>query len=188
MPTINQTIKKVKGFARLVNGWHYGEGTPAVPEIIKLAENFLLKAEDWGLIEANAFPGIDGQIELTFYVKDKTFAFTFDLDNTFSITEETAGNIISDIYGQSYKVAEETLWQISLENQTISGSSTLDIGIQETKDLEPLPSSGHQQNKTPYEVYLLSRQNASQRASERFVNISRIFTARSPVNRPSFCR
>lgn len=187
MPTINQTIKKIYNFAQLPKGWHYGEGEAPSSHTIKEAEEFLLKAEGWGIAEANSFPGIDGQIELTFYVGNKTFAFMFELDNTFSITEEIKGEIISDVYEQPYKVAEEKLWEISLENQTISDSSILDIGTQGTKDLEVPHFSVHQQNKTRYEVSLLYRQNAYHIASAQSVNISDIFTAPSPATRLSFC-
>lgn len=187
MPTINQTIRKINNFVYLPAGWHYGEGESPDSQIIEDAENFLRLAEGWGISEANAFPGIDGQIELTFYVKEKTFAFVFDIDNTFSITEEVKGKIISDIYEQPYKVAEDKLWDISQENQTISDSSTYGIGIQEIKDLELPVSSVPQRKETRLEVSRLFRQNASKTVNAQFVSIYHTFTATSSVTQTFSC-
>ncbi|MCA1640068.1 MAG: hypothetical protein LC768_17395, partial [Acidobacteria bacterium] len=133
------------------------------------------------------FPGIDGQIELTFYVGDKTFAFLFEEDGYISITKESKGQIIWDIYEQSYEVAEEILWEISQESQIISVSSISSTGTLETKDSEVHSFNVHQKNKTPLEVFQLSRQNASKKVNEQFVNIYRTFTAQSQATQPSFC-
>jgi len=135
MPTIEQTIQKVRNFAKLPVGWHYGEGGPINTSFIERMEKFLSIASGWGIEEANAFPGVDGQIELTFYLGNKTFAFMFETDNSVSITEEIKGNIISDVYEQPYGVAEEKLWELSQKTQIIYDSSTLDIGTPERIDL-----------------------------------------------------
>jgi hypothetical protein len=187
MPTINQTIQKINNFALLPAGWHYGEGEAPDSQLIEDAENFLRLAEGWGISEANAFPGIDGQIEITLYVKEKTFAFMFDIDNTFSITEEVKGKIVSDIYEQPYRVAEDKLWDISQENQIISDSSISDIGTQETKDLELPVSSVPQRKETRLEVSRLFRLNASKTVNSQFVSIYHTFTAPSSATQPFFC-
>lgn len=133
MPTIQQTINKIQTFGKLPEGWHYGEGVSANIETIKIARYFLVKATLWGLKEADAFPGIDGQIEVTLYSGNKTLSVMFEIDNTVSIVEEINNEIIWDDYEQPYKVAEQKLWELSQENQTIYDLSTLGIGTQETK-------------------------------------------------------
>ncbi|MCA1622794.1 MAG: hypothetical protein LC778_03180 [Acidobacteria bacterium] len=104
-----------------------------------------------------------------------------------SITKESKGQIIWDIYEQSYEVAEEILWEISQESQIISVSSISSTGTLETKDSEVHSFNVHQKNKTPLEVFQLSRQNASKKVNEQFVNIYRTFTAQSQATQPSFC-
>ena len=188
MPTINQTIRKINSFAGLPIGWHYGDGEPPSTQIIEDAENFVRLANLFGLSEANAFPGVDGQIELTFYVNEYTYAFMFEINGTISIVKEKIGEIIWDEYEQSYAVALDKLWTISQENQTTSDSFILGIGTQKISDLGLHSSNDPQPSKTRKEVSRLYQLNVSKKVNEAFVNISDTFTAQSQPVPQSFCR
>jgi hypothetical protein len=187
MPTINQTIQKVRSFAKLPLGWHYGEGDSISTDKITQTEKFLLTAEGWGIDEANAFPGVDGQIELTFYFGEKTFAFMFEVDNTVSITEEIKGEIISDVYDQPYEVAEQKLWELSQKNQIIYDLSTSSIGIQETKDLEVRRFNVRRKTKTHNAVYRSSQRSVYWRPKEQSASTSHTSIALSRTTSSSFC-
>ncbi len=185
MPTINQTIQKVHSFAELPLGWYYGEGEPPNIDKIQQVERFLLSAEQLGIEEANAFPGAHGQIEVTFYFDQKTYAFMFETDDRVSITEEKRGEIISDIYDQPYEVAEEKLWELSQKIQTIYDSSTLNIGTQLIKDLGVRRFNAPQKSKIRYVGSHSFPQNASLTQNAQSVSTSRTTTVRSQAT-PSF--
>lgn len=187
MPTINQTIQKIRSFAQLSEGWHYGEGVPVNPNSGEKAERFLLTAEAWGIEEANAFPGIDGEVELTFYLGDKTFAFLFELDGTVSITEERGDKIISDVYEQPYQVAEQKLWELSQKMQTIYVSFTLDIGTRVIKDLGQRLSVAHPKKKIRNAGSRSSQYPVYWRQKEPSASTSDTFTVPSQATRLSSC-
>ncbi|HEX8399920.1 MAG TPA: hypothetical protein VF644_20990, partial [Pyrinomonadaceae bacterium] len=187
MPTIEQTMQKVRNFAKLPIGWHYGEGEPIDTSFIERAEKFLSTASGWGIEEANAFPGADGQIEVTFYFGNKTFAFMFETDNTVSITEEIKGEIISDVYEQPYEAAEQKLWELSQKTQIIYDSSTLDIGTQEIIDLEARRFSVRRRTKTRFAVFQSSRLSAYWKLGEQSASTSPTSTAQLPVTQLSSC-
>ena len=187
MSTINRTIEKVKSFGDLPDGWHYGEGEAVSPHQIKRAERFLLLAEIWGFEEANAFPGVDGQIELTFYPDDRTFALMFETDGTVSITEEIAGEIISDVYEQTAQVAEQRLWELSQRNQIIYDLSISGIGIREKTGSGLRRSSVPRKNKTRFAVSRSSRPPAYWKPRKQSVSTSRTITVPWRVTPSSFC-
>jgi hypothetical protein len=88
MPTIQQTIQKVREFAELPNGWHFGDGmAPPQPRIDK-AILIISRARLLGLERANAFPGVDGQIEVTFYDDGRMLEITIEADNSLTIAED----------------------------------------------------------------------------------------------------
>lgn len=88
MPTTEQTFKLLDEFAKLPAGWHYGEGCAPRFETLKGAREFLSRAVSLGATATNAFPGVDGEIALTFYLGKKYLEVVFELNDTFTVTEE----------------------------------------------------------------------------------------------------
>jgi len=88
MPTIAQTIEKVDSFAKLQIGWHFGEGAPLTERLRKKAIEFLRYAEISGIARANAFPGVAGQIQVTFYYEDSMLELNIEGDGTVTIAED----------------------------------------------------------------------------------------------------
>jgi hypothetical protein len=88
MPTITETIQKVNEFAQLREGWHFGEGLPPSPERIDQAVNFLEYASFSDIDRVNAFPGIRGQLEITFYSEDRMLEITIESDDSITIAED----------------------------------------------------------------------------------------------------
>lgn len=178
MPTINQTIQKIRKFANLPSGWHYGSGTAIDSNELNRVEEFLLEADRLELFEANAFPQESGEIEVTIYQGDKTFAFLFDED-VVTITEECGSEILSDEYGKSFVDAEQKLWEISQKNQTvevslapqtISALSTSVSGMFETKNLETQLLAALRKTTTRNRASQLSRQDVFWSPPEQSAN------------------
>lgn len=95
MPTIGQTIQKVNEFSALREGWHFGEGVPPSPERINQAVSFLEYASFNDIERANAFPGIGGQVEITFYIRDCMLEITIESDDSITIAEDREHEQIS---------------------------------------------------------------------------------------------
>lgn len=95
MPTVQETIQKVNEFQQLPIGWHFGEGVPPPPERVRQAVNFLLFASVLGLERSNAFPGIRGQVEITFYKADRVLEITLESDDSITIAEDSDNNQIA---------------------------------------------------------------------------------------------
>ena len=88
MPTIQETIQKVREFVALSEGWHFGEGVPPSEARIDQAAAFLEYASLSSIERANAFPGIQGQVEVTFYSADRMLEITIEPDSSITIAED----------------------------------------------------------------------------------------------------
>ena len=88
MPTISETIQKVNEFAELPNGWHFGEGVPPSEDAREQAIKFLKAAQWLGIKRTNAFPGIRGQVQVTFYHGERMLELTLETDNSLTIAED----------------------------------------------------------------------------------------------------
>jgi hypothetical protein len=113
MPTIQQTIQKAREFTGLPEGWHFGDGVPVPQERINKAVRFLLAAHRLGLERANAFPGVGGQVEITFYDGDRMLEITIELDGSITIAEDRGQE---QIYFREYCSRDDAyrrLWEFS---------------------------------------------------------------------------
>ena len=88
MPTVPETKAKLISFAELENGWHYGEGVPAKPEVIASALAILDKLSSVGIERVNAFPGIAGEARVTAYIEDDYHEFTVETNGIISYVHE----------------------------------------------------------------------------------------------------
>jgi hypothetical protein len=124
MPTLQNTIQKVKGFVELPDGWHFGDGVPAPRDRIEQAVRFLEFANQLGLGRANAFPGITGQVEITFYYADRMLEVTIESDDSITIAEDQGREQVSFEENRSKRSVYEKLQEFS---QNIWASSDLFI-------------------------------------------------------------
>jgi len=88
MPTINETIEKVRQFASLPEGWCFGEAGPISNESVSYAFAFLAAGRAFGLERANAFPGASGQVQITFYVNLRMLELTIETDQSITLAED----------------------------------------------------------------------------------------------------
>jgi hypothetical protein len=127
MPTVANTINKVNSFGELSNGWHFGEGVSPSKQIRELAIKFLRVAEIMGINRTNAFPGVDGQIQVTFYHEDSMLEVTLEPDGSFTLAEDEGSTQSLFEEGASRSKAYARLREFSDKIWDSSESSTVNI-------------------------------------------------------------
>lgn len=113
MPTVQSTIRKVREFANLSEGWHFGEGVPPSRENLSTAHGLLVNAEELGFDEADAFPGIDGEIQIAIYRGDDDLEFTIETHGTITFVHDENGKELRYERGLSLDDAIQTLVRVS---------------------------------------------------------------------------
>lgn len=132
MPTVQETIQKAREFIALPAGWHFGEGVPPSQARISQAIHFLEFAEQYDISRANAFPGVRGQVEVTFYDANRMLEITIEADDTITIAEDRDREQIYFAENRSRVDAYRKLEEFS---QDIWPSSDLFIGNTMTRNL-----------------------------------------------------
>jgi hypothetical protein len=129
MPTVEQTIQKVRGFSNLPEGWHFNEGVPPTLERVERAIRFLAYAELNRLSRANAFPGTSGQIEVTFYLDTRMLEITLEADDSITIAEDVGDEQFyfeENLFTyDAYRKIEEFSQEIWLSSDLFIGSTMI---------------------------------------------------------------
>jgi hypothetical protein len=107
------TERAVLGYAKLKAGWHFGKGEAPVQDTIDLAIKLLRYATQIGLTKSDAFPGVNGEIQLSFYRGETTIELIVEPNQTVSIFYETSEHEDQPIGGRSYDETIIWLSQIS---------------------------------------------------------------------------
>ena len=71
----SDTIQRIRSFANLAVGWHYGQGNPPSADAIDRAISLVNFAQREGFHKTDAFPGIEGSILTTVYYYTFTLEF-----------------------------------------------------------------------------------------------------------------
>ncbi|MFZ2030082.1 MAG: hypothetical protein WAU68_07235 [Vitreimonas sp.] len=82
------TLRKIISFAKLEKGWHYGAGGPAAKDTLVATIKVWRQLVMWGLSRTDAFPGVDGEVQLTAYFKDNVVSITIDPTLKFAVCYE----------------------------------------------------------------------------------------------------
>lgn len=88
MPTIIETIHLLSQFRDLPVGWNFGSGVPSAPTSLAQSMLVVCKAYILGLDEIEAFPGVDGEIQVNFYKDEARLEMIFEVDGTICVTFE----------------------------------------------------------------------------------------------------
>lgn len=89
MPTIFEARKKLDEFKLLPKGWDFGQGLPVTQYIAALANGVLDAGSDFGIEEADVFPGAQGDVEVHLYHGSHYFEFIIDEDQVMFTYEDT---------------------------------------------------------------------------------------------------
>lgn len=117
MPTIEETEDKIRGFVMLPDGWHYGEGRAPSKMVIYQALLLCTEARSIGFDESNAFPGIEGEIMITFYLGTTYLELSLENNGTITFVHEEDTKEIKYEEGLSFDEVvsrlEDFKWAIS---------------------------------------------------------------------------
>jgi hypothetical protein len=167
MPTIPETIRKVREFSTLSAGWHFGEGMPIPLERVNQAASFLEFGDRQGIKRTNAFPGVHGQVEVTFYIENRMLEVTIESDDSITVAEDHASEQVSFEENLRKRAAYLRLEEFS---QNLWASSDLYIVSTTTRSEAVLllpPSTSEAENRFPLLIVI-----AREPATTHFVRIS----------------
>lgn len=91
---LQTTDQRISDFLKLPQGWHYGEGN--APNEKTVDDSLLINNQATLLgLKTEAFPGINGEIQINCYFEDKTLEFTIESTGEILFVEEESGVEIS---------------------------------------------------------------------------------------------
>ena len=91
---LQTTDQRISDFLKLPQGWHYGEGN--APKEKTVDDSLLINNQATLLgLKTEAFPGINGEIQINRYSEDKTLEFTIESTGNILFVEEESGIEIS---------------------------------------------------------------------------------------------
>lgn len=146
---LQTTDQRISDFLNLPQGWHYGEGN--APNEKTVHDSLLINNQATLLgLKTEAFPGINGEIQINCYSKNKTLEFTIESTGKILLVEEESGIEISS---QEDLTIEEALNFIRKEygkrTWSLSEQSTQVITLNTESDLAvwrsriPLTEAGY---------------------------------------------
>jgi hypothetical protein len=87
---VAKTAAKILSFTDLPVGWHYGDGEPPSKETINLALRLNQEAVVAGFEKTNAFPSVEGEIQITAWLGSLCLEFTIERDGGITFAQEQA--------------------------------------------------------------------------------------------------
>jgi hypothetical protein len=110
------TAEKISQFANLPFGWHYGFGLPPDTETIHRALLVEAALREASFQETNAFPGLDGEIQVTGYHEALCVELTVEPNSRVTFVAQQAQQEIAHedlTYAQALKRIEA--WKLGVE-------------------------------------------------------------------------
>lgn len=123
------TVRKLRSFEQLPVGWHYGSGGPASRTVIDAAVSLYEQMVSLGLTRTDAFPGAEGEIQVTAYHRQHFVAVTIDPHLAYTVCHEDGDVDCCEVEGGNRAEAIEQLREITREIWGSSVSSTPGIMI-----------------------------------------------------------
>jgi hypothetical protein len=103
------TEEKIFNFSLLKAGWNYGEGEDFSNEAIREAMELHREIIFRGFSRTDAFPGLDGEIQVTIYEGEHYFAFEREKIGTWSVTHEVNNNQVDAVPGLNFEQVKKHL-------------------------------------------------------------------------------
>jgi len=138
----NDTTQKIKGFLRLPKGWHFGKGVAPSEAIAEIAVALAAEAVAKGFRATDAFPGTDGEIQVTAYHGSKYLEFTIDVHGSITFVHEDNEQEIDFERMLSIRNALQKIpWMPRESEWHLSGLSTVTTMIRKGVGSQALPSN-----------------------------------------------
>jgi hypothetical protein len=158
---VSTTIRKIADFTRLPRGWHYGEGVPASRLLALRAVLFLSRPTlILGSVRTDAFPGINGEIQVTIYRGKSYLELTIEPNGKTTFVRENDDVEIEYQQDLSSQEIEDRLSEWEREIWGSFGSSTTATTIRLSDVLRASPSKPPRQRGTLIPAYLSSSTTA----------------------------
>jgi hypothetical protein len=120
---INPTEEKLRRFSRLREGWSFGVGAAIDESTIDVAVTLLRVGLSTGVFESDVFPGLEGEIRITFYYGAASCDVTVESDLKVTVTAVDANGI--DIFDLSDLTPEHAAVVVSTAiSQILYGQRT----------------------------------------------------------------
>lgn len=100
------TERKIQGFKKLENGWHYGEGVALEQSILDNAIALHQEAIRLAFFETDAFPGFNGEVMFTIYFENHYLEFTLEPNGVVTFYREKDDEEICYQEGLSFEEAK----------------------------------------------------------------------------------
>jgi hypothetical protein len=114
------TEEKIYNFSLLKKGWNYGEGEKISNAALKDALLIHRQIIYRGHSQTDAFPGLDGEIQLTVYEGKNYFSFERESTGKWSISHEVDHNEVELLSGLNLEKVTDYLSSISSKLCTLS--------------------------------------------------------------------
>lgn len=169
----NDFIKKIKEFANLPKGWHYGDGVAPSTSTIEIASQIGQESQSAGFEYIDAIPGIEGEIQVLCYSESIRAEINIYSDGKIDLILENNGNLISylenlDLANVISKLKSRGgLWQYLFTFSTHYTIYPGNIG-------SPALLSNHQMRMA--ESQLFARSALKEGKNTRYANISNTIT------------
>ncbi len=174
------TERKIRGFKKLENGWHYGEGVAFEQSILDNAIALHQEVIHWAFFETDAFPGLNGEVVFTIYFDKHYLEFTLEPDDSVTFYQEKNGEEIYYQEGLSFQEAKVKIREFRKRVWRESESSTR---YTMTTGYVDFRASHSRIQETIQESQSLV-ENAYLNQGERSVSIFENITRELPANHP----
>lgn len=166
MPNVFETIELIESFSNLPKGWNFGSGEPSAPRPLELSKAVLYFAYNIGLVDFDAFPGIDGEIQLNLYKDDANIELMFEINGLVGVTFEEGDVYLRLARAASLKEVLKYLKEFQYNKCRTSVSLISQSTTFPEKDALQAPPSSHRQTGA---VYLSSVKSAGRNTVVQYV-------------------
>lgn len=150
MPNIEETLSLLNEFSTLLEGWQFGEGSALSPDLLKQARAWVRLADIIGIKRANAFPDVEGGVQIRFYHRDRILEMTFEIDGNVVLAEDIGK---SQIYFNENASLDDLAGKLKEFAERVCLSSELSTHVTSTEKLMSSRTEYFKNKKTAF-LYL----------------------------------
>lgn len=137
---VHPTDRKIASFGQYRHGWCYGRGVPFAEEIVNAAKWLNKVAVESGYFETDAFPGENGEIQLSIYgQQDNYLEFTIEPNGKVIYEREVKGEVTDSAEDLSLPEVERLIKSSKAKECALSDYCILITSIDERDDSQAWP-------------------------------------------------
>jgi hypothetical protein len=137
----NKTANEIMDFTRLPKGWHYGRGGPISKRVCTWALQLNGEALARGYRTTEAFPGVDGEVMVSAYIRNHTLDFTIYPDGHITYRREVDDEDVEYSDNLTLEAAKAKISVLGLFTWNLFASSTQGTLVKKRATSKTSPSS-----------------------------------------------